>query len=530
LQVQDTVNLFATWKGRAALDGLVVELPAGWTLQEARALRYGYEPIPVKKRSRDSGTSSRYVLRLNETLRDPFDLVVRIRTGSSPGSHRWSVTPFTWQTSDRQTRVPQTTYRLDQRLRTSNRAATTPTGHALSFSGGAPVTLQVRDLLALSKAPYTVAFWMRTHTLGAVVLSTWSGEERQPYPLEGVIDANGRLSVYRGRQGLHESVSTSRPVADGQWHHVAVTHGERRVMLYLDGTAVDSLQTNALPSRSETPLVLGGRPGDGSLSDETTPAPYSGLLDDVLVQPGAMAAPALRALLRKPPAASSENALFLAFEEGETTSSITGTTLEAERVPIHREARPPVTRLRARAQDRQVELTWRARRASEATFYVERSTDGRDFETVGQLAPNEATPSPSSDNGALRFRFSDAQAPDRGVLYYRVRRVAGDEKHVSRTLKVGRGATQDERPMLLGNSPNPFSSSTTISYRVYQRQHVQLSVWDLSGHQVAKLVDAVRPEGSHKVTFTPRQLPSGTYFARIQTPTRTESLKMTVVQ
>ena len=50
LQIGQNTNLFAHWDGRALLDGVFVELPTGWTLEGALALRHGYENVPLRLR------------------------------------------------------------------------------------------------------------------------------------------------------------------------------------------------------------------------------------------------------------------------------------------------------------------------------------------------------------------------------------------------------------------------------------------------------------------------------------------------
>lgn len=60
--------------------------------------------------------------------------------------------------------------------------------------------------------------------------------------------------------------------------------------------------------------------------------------------------------------------------------------------------------------------------------------------------------------------------------------------------------------------PNPFTFSTTIEYQLPQPTAVRLAVYDLFGREVAVLVDGHQTTGSHTVTFSSENLPSGTYF------------------
>lgn len=67
------------------------------------------------------------------------------------------------------------------------------------------------------------------------------------------------------------------------------------------------------------------------------------------------------------------------------------------------------------------------------------------------------------------------------------------------------------------NSPNPFSRSTSISYRLMERGHVRLQVFDALGREVATLVYEVKEAGGHEVTFSRKGLNPGVYFYRLIT-------------
>ncbi len=74
---------------------------------------------------------------------------------------------------------------------------------------------------------------------------------------------------------------------------------------------------------------------------------------------------------------------------------------------------------------------------------------------------------------------------------------------------------------LLGASPNPFNPQTSISFAVSQRQHVSISVYDLTGKLVSTLTDQWYDAGNHSVEWrgsdlTGGALPSGTYLVRMR--------------
>lgn len=64
--------------------------------------------------------------------------------------------------------------------------------------------------------------------------------------------------------------------------------------------------------------------------------------------------------------------------------------------------------------------------------------------------------------------------------------------------------------------PNPFNSSSRISFVVQQKERVNLSVYDLQGRIVTTLIDALLESGNHDMVFDGSALPSGLYFLRLQ--------------
>ncbi len=65
------------------------------------------------------------------------------------------------------------------------------------------------------------------------------------------------------------------------------------------------------------------------------------------------------------------------------------------------------------------------------------------------------------------------------------------------------------------NYPNPFNPETTIRYHLKETRHVTLTIYDISGREVARLVDRVQPAGSFNVSWNAAQCPSGVYFYRL---------------
>ena len=78
--------------------------------------------------------------------------------------------------------------------------------------------------------------------------------------------------------------------------------------------------------------------------------------------------------------------------------------------------------------------------------------------------------------------------------------------------------------------PNPFNPTTTLEYSLAKTGAARLSVHDLSGREVALLVDGLQEAGAHPVVFDAAALPSGVYFARLQAEGRVETQKLLLVK
>jgi hypothetical protein len=66
------------------------------------------------------------------------------------------------------------------------------------------------------------------------------------------------------------------------------------------------------------------------------------------------------------------------------------------------------------------------------------------------------------------------------------------------------------------NYPNPFNSSTIISFDLREASFVNLSIYDISGREVASIVNGQRSMGAHQVVWDAEGLPSGIYFVKLK--------------
>jgi hypothetical protein len=536
------VNLFETLDPSSPIDGVRLDLPEGWTVQAAHLLRYGTTPVSVRHRDR-RGTA---LLTAAAPLEAPHELVVQVQVEDRPGRYRWHLTPFTKTTApERDSLQMRPTDRLTREIRVEPASPPNGSNQALDLTdASAPPELQVPPSHAPGQArSFTVEFWMQTTGLDQVVLSSWTGDEATPYALEFVTDQSGRLRYYTGRAGRHQALRSKKPVADGRWHHAAVIYdqAESRLHLMLDGTMADSAQVDALPrSSGPLPVALGGRPSPSTSpgassdpSDASSAQRFAGRLDEIRIWPSARAASTIRRLRTRPfagPSSPDANGpVRLSFDDASAPEELDWTE-GARLVSTDLSFRPPLRRLRAQTDGQSVTLRWAAESVEAGEFVVERSPDGTAFTSIDRLSPTEAE---ALSDEQQEFVYTDEKVPG-NVVFYRVRHVTpdSDTDRSTGTIKIGLGGEPAAQTTveLIRNFPNPFREATTIAYRVREAQPLTLTIWDLSGKRITTLTDGVQEPGYYEQTFTAGDLPSGTYFARLQTPQGIQSLRMVLLK
>lgn len=70
-----------------------------------------------------------------------------------------------------------------------------------------------------------------------------------------------------------------------------------------------------------------------------------------------------------------------------------------------------------------------------------------------------------------------------------------------------------EQPVI--NSPNPFTESTTITYKS-KGGHTLVQIIDMLGRVIKTPVDRDHVPGTYTTVFNSGELPNGVYYARLQ--------------
>jgi hypothetical protein len=103
-----------------------------------------------------------------------------------------------------------------------------------------------------------------------------------------------------------------------------------------------------------------------------------------------------------------------------------------------------------------------------------------------------------------------------GLYFYRLKQIDFDGKSKN-TAVVTATVSGKGRVSLFQNTPNPFSTTTTIRFDLPTSQKVKLSVFDLAGREIKVLTNKVGESGSHLVTLDAATLSRQLYLVKLQT-------------
>jgi photosystem II stability/assembly factor-like uncharacterized protein len=100
-------------------------------------------------------------------------------------------------------------------------------------------------------------------------------------------------------------------------------------------------------------------------------------------------------------------------------------------------------------------------------------------------------------------------------------------------LTVGIEKLEDQIPreyVLMQNYPNPFNPSTTIRFGIPEATAVTVTIYNMLGEQVARLLSSDLSAGYYTVHWNTEGVPSGVYIYRLQAGEFVESKKLTLLR
>lgn len=176
--------------------------------------------------------------------------------------------------------------------------------------------------------------------------------------------------------------------------------------------------------------------------------------------------------------------------------------------------------------DQEVSLGWStATELNNARFEIERTLKGDPdgWIKIGEIEGHGTTTSPK------RYLYTDRPGVT-GTYLYRLKQVDYDGSfEYSNEIEV---TTELPKVFSLSqNYPNPFNPSTNFAFTLPEQSEVTLSVFNITGEEVAKVIDSkVLPAGNHSLEFNASNLNSGVYLYRLSAGGKSITKKFTLLK
>lgn len=99
-----------------------------------------------------------------------------------------------------------------------------------------------------------------------------------------------------------------------------------------------------------------------------------------------------------------------------------------------------------------------------------------------------------------------------------------------RMTAVGDNERVPRNSSLLTAYPNPFNSSTQISYTLSEAGQVRITGYDMLGRRIAAISESFQDAGQHEVTWDVPDLPTGLYLIRLESKAYTSCIKICLIR
>ncbi len=172
-----------------------------------------------------------------------------------------------------------------------------------------------------------------------------------------------------------------------------------------------------------------------------------------------------------------------------------------------------------------VELRWStATETNNYGFTIERKSEGSEFTEIGFVKGN------GTSTTVNNYSYIDTK-PLNGNVYYRLKQtdLDGSVNYSNEILADNSGMVNGFQ--LLGNYPNPFNPSTTISFTVNEKVNARVTVRDILGSEVTTVFNSIASPGINRVQWngtnsTGQIVNSGVYFYTVEVNNKVFTGKM----
>lgn len=177
------------------------------------------------------------------------------------------------------------------------------------------------------------------------------------------------------------------------------------------------------------------------------------------------------------------------------------------------------------SNNQQIDLTWNTGiMLNEQGFDVERLNASGVWEKLGFVKNGQ-----TAADGYTNYIFTDAR-PMNGKNFYRLKHWEAEGNFVYSDVAMVE-MLKGNKGLSFQNYPNPFTSTTLIRYEITTRGPVRVVVLDISGMQLAQLVNKQdEVPGIYQAQWNGSNYPPGTYIYKIMTADATITQKMIKVR
>ncbi len=174
---------------------------------------------------------------------------------------------------------------------------------------------------------------------------------------------------------------------------------------------------------------------------------------------------------------------------------------------------------------RDVQLHWATEsEINNEGFNIEKTISGLDNWTTSGFVKGSGTKSTPTN-----YSFTDRNL-ESGTYQYRLKQIDNNGNYQFFTLSTAIVISLPSKFTLLQNYPNPFNPSTKIDFSLPNDAAVNLKIYDITGKEIAVILNEQRKAGYYSVTFDASKLSSGVYFYKLAAGDFSEIKRMVLVK
>ena len=172
----------------------------------------------------------------------------------------------------------------------------------------------------------------------------------------------------------------------------------------------------------------------------------------------------------------------------------------------------------ATKKENTVQLNWKTLSETNFSgFNIERSIDGKNFETIGNIV---------AKGTASEYTFVDNKLPtaDKLTIYYRLKQLDNNGKF---DYSVVKSLTINNLPLTINFYPNPAKNNLFVSLGKIERSNATINLIDITG-KIVKTQTITNTNSNSSISIDVSNINKGVYFLVIKDGQNTNTNKVIV--